>query len=139
EKANLASARKAYAFFNHHDKGLFDLMADDLVDHDQTLPGDVHGKAADAQHVAGFWQMSSNIKGDLPVMFAAGDYVVAIGRMTGTNDGDLPAMGIKKTGKAFKVDFIEVSRWDNGKATELWPFMDGMQLAAQLGLVPPPP
>jgi predicted ester cyclase len=109
-----------------------------VVDHDQTAPADIKGLAAVNEHIQGFWQMSSNVKYTTPVLFAAGDYTVAIGQVAGTNDGDLPAMGIKKTGKSFKVDLIELIRWKDGKAVEQWPFFNGMQLAEQLGLLPAP-
>src|SRR5207249_12070970 len=96
EKANLAAARKAYGLFNKRDKALFALFADDVVERDQTMPADLVGKPATAESLGGLWQMASNGKIDMPVMFAAGDYVVAIGHSTGTNDGNVPAMGIKQ-------------------------------------------
>jgi hypothetical protein len=45
------------------------------------------------------------------------------------------------TKKPFKVDLIEVARWQDGKIKDLWPFINGSQLAGQLGLMPasPPP
>jgi ketosteroid isomerase-like protein len=101
-------------------------------------PADFKGKAAEREHLEGFWKMSSNVKCTTPVLFAAGDYTVAIGKFTGKNDGDVPAMGLKKTGKTFAVDYIEFIRWQDGKAVEMWPFMDGAQLAEQLGLIPAP-
>jgi predicted ester cyclase len=138
EKANLATARKAYALFDRHDKKIGELLASDVVDHDQTVPADVHGHDAVAEHMAGLWAMSSNAKLATPVLFAAGDYTVAIGRITGKNDGDMPAMGLKKTGKAFNLDFVEFIRWKDGKIAEQWPFINSMQMAMQLGLIPPP-
>ena len=138
EKANLAAAKKAYALFNKHDKKLAEVFTADVVDHDQTVPTDVKGVEAEMEHNSAFWKMASNVKCLTPVLFAAGDYTVAIGQIAGTNDGDMPAMGLKKTGKAFKVDFIEVIRWQDGKVVEEWPFFNGMQLAEQLGLLPPP-
>jgi predicted ester cyclase len=137
EKTNLAAAKKAYAQFNHHDKKLTEAFSADVVDHDQTAPADLEGVAAEMEHNAGFWQMSSNVKCTTPVLFAAGDYTVAIGQIVGKNDGELPAMGLKKTGKSFSLDYIEVLRWKDGKVVELWPFWNGMQLAMQLGLMPP--
>jgi len=138
EKANLAAAKKAYQRFNKKDPALFDLFADDVVQSDQILPADNKGKAATVEVVKGFFAMSSNGKLETPVIFAAGDYVVAAGRFTGTNDGDIAPMGVKKTGKKFNLDMVEISKWRDGKVVELWPFFDGMQMAMQLGLVPAP-
>jgi hypothetical protein len=48
-------------------------------------------------------------------------------------------MGIsKKTGKSFKINAIEIAHWEGGKVKEIWPFINGMQMAEQLGLLPPP-
>jgi predicted ester cyclase len=138
EKANLAAAKKAYALFNKHDARLADLFEADLVDHDQGSPTDLKGVAAVMEHIGGFWKMSSNVKCTTPVLFAAGDYTVAIGQFSGKNDGDLPAMGLKKTDRSFKLDFVEFFRWRDGKVVEQWPFWNGLQLATQLGLVPAP-
>jgi predicted ester cyclase len=138
EKANLAAASKAYALFNKHDKALADLFSADVVDHDQTVPADLKGVTAEMEHNVGFWKMASNVKCVPAVHFAAGDYTVAIGQISGKNDGDIPEMGVKKTGKSFKLDFIELIRWKDGKAVEEWPFWNGMQLAEQLGLLAVP-
>ncbi|HXI59607.1 MAG TPA: ester cyclase [Polyangia bacterium] len=137
EKSNLAAAKKAYALFNRHDKKLAETASPDIVDHDQTSPADITGVAAEMDHTAALWQMSSNVKCATPILFAAGDYTVAIGQLVGKNDGDAPAMGLKKTGKSFSLDFIEFVRWKDGKAVELWPFLNSMQLAMELGLMPP--
>jgi hypothetical protein len=59
--------------------------------------------------------------------------------MTGTNDGDMPMMKLKKTGKKIDVAFGEVAQWDNGKLKTIYFFMDGMDMAGQLGLLAPPP
>jgi predicted ester cyclase len=138
EKANLAAAKKAYQRFNKQDKALFDLFADDVIQSDQTMPADIKGKEANVEAVKGFWGMSSKGKLDMPIIYAAGDYVVAVGHYSGTNDGDHPGMGLKKTGKKFNLDTVEITKWRDGKVVELWPFIDGMQLAMQLGLVPTP-
>jgi predicted ester cyclase len=138
EKSNLAAARKAYALFNRHDKKLAETASPDIVDHDQTAPADITGVAAEMDHTVALWQMSSNVRCTTPILFAAGDYTVAIGQLLGKNDGDAPAMGLKKTGKSFGLDYIEFIRWKDGKAVELWPFVNSMQLAMELGLMPPP-
>jgi predicted ester cyclase len=139
EKANLAAARKMYAAFNAHDKAMADLFTDDVVDRNPAVPTDVAGKQAVAAFIAGFWQMSSDVRISTPAMWAAGDYVVTVGSFAGVNDGAMPGMGLPRTGKKFKVDIIEIGRWKDGKLAELWPFFNGAQLAGQLGLMPPPP
>jgi ketosteroid isomerase-like protein len=136
EQKNLAAAKKLYSLFSKGDKAVYHLLADDVKDHNPSLPAPVVGKAAVTEVMEGFRKMSSNLKVSARVAFAAGDYTVAIGEMTGVNDGDLPAFGIKKTGKAFKLDFAEVLKWQDGKVKDVHPFIDGAQLATQLGLMP---
>ncbi len=137
EKKNLAAAKKLYALFNKHDKAMSELAADDVIDANAALPADVKGKEAVVGFVTGFWQMSSDVKVTASKIFAAGDYVASIGTFSGTNDGDLPAMGIKKTGKKFNIPVIEITKWQDGKLKEIWPFYDGADFAMQLGLMPP--
>lgn len=139
EKENLRLAKRFYAGVNGRDKKVLELCAEEIVDYNQTLPRDFAGKAAFAELLSGFWQMSSNIKIDATNMWAAGDYVVVVGAVSGRNDGDMPAFGIKKTGKSFRVDLVEISRWEDGKMKEIWPFYNGVQMAEQLGVMPPKP
>ncbi|HET6279659.1 MAG TPA: ester cyclase [Polyangia bacterium] len=139
EQENLAALKKGYAGFNKHDGSMFAMFADDIVDHDYAAPADRQGKPAVVGFLEGVQKMSSNVKVKPTSVFAAGDYTVAIGELAGTNDGDMPAMGIaKKTGKSFKMNFIEIARWEGGKLKEIWPFVNGMQMGEQLGLMPPP-
>jgi predicted ester cyclase len=70
EKANLAAARKLYAAFNTRDKGMSEMVTDDVVDRNQSMPKDVVGKAAVTQFISGFWQMSSDVKVAMPAMWA---------------------------------------------------------------------
>lgn len=139
EKQNLAALKKGYTAFNARNAS-GDVFADDVVDHDQAAPGDLVGKAAVVQFVEGLQKMSSNIAIKAQSSFAAGDYTVSINVCSGTNDGEMPVLGITKaTKKPFKVDLIEVSRWQDGKIKDFWPFINGSQLAVQLGLMPAPP
>jgi predicted ester cyclase len=139
EKQNLASAKKMYGHFNARDKRMMDVLADNVIDANPAVPADVVGKDAVAGFINGFWGMSSNVRFETSQQFAAGDYVVTVASFGGVNDGDHPGMGLKKTGKRFKTAIIEITKWQDGKVVQLWPFFDGADLARQLGLVPPPP
>jgi predicted ester cyclase len=138
EKRNLAAAKAMYAAFDRRDPNMSALFTDDVVDHNPSVPADISGRQPVAQLIAGFWQMSSNVKLRTETAWAAGDYVVTIGKFSGVNDGDMPAMGLHRTGKKFAVDIVEITRWKDGKLAELWPFFNGVQLATQLGLMPAP-
>lgn len=139
EQQNLAALKKWYAGFNAR-KPSFAVLSDDVIDHDQAAPADLVGKPSVSGFIEGLQKMSSNIKMKSTSTYAAGDYTVAINECTGTNDGEMPAFGLTKpTGKKFKLDIIEVLRWEGGKIKEVWPFIDGVQMATQLGLIPPAP
>lgn len=56
---------------------------------------------------------------------------------TGTHQG--PFMGIAPTGKQFKVNGVDIFRFnDEGKVAAHWGVFDTFGMLAQLGIVPPP-
>ena len=57
EKANLAAADKLYAAFDAQDKGMAEIVTDDVVDRNQSAATDVVGKRWSAEFISGFWQM----------------------------------------------------------------------------------
>ena len=70
--------------------------------------------------------------------WGAGAWSVLHGRLTGTNDGSMPALGLEASGKKIDVAFIELIRWQDGKAVQAMPFMNSMEMAMQLGLLAQP-
>ena len=139
EKRNLDMANKVTDAFNKHDvKALGDLFADDLVWAENGIPKDWNKKEAIASH-ASLFKGFSDIKLTQANQWAAGDYVVFEGTFAGTNDGNLPDMGIKKTGKAMSLGFLQLYKFNkDGKLTRSWGFWNSAAFAMQLGLVPPP-
>lgn len=138
ETKNVANHKKAYELFSKHDKGILDLIADDIAVIEYGQPADVKGKKAFSAFIDSNWKGFSDSKLIPDEVWGAGDYTFALLHMTGTNDGDVPEMKLKKTGKAIDVRVGEIVKWQNGKAVEAYPFMDNMDFAVQLGLVPPP-
>lgn len=137
EKANLA-AYKAISIdaFNKHDlKALMAGYAPNVKVVDHSMPADMDVKGANKM-MQEFFKGFPDIKSDLGVSFAAGDYVVGVQKATGTNKGDLPSMKIKKTGKPVTMDVAEIVKLDKGKAVEHHIFMNSMVMAQQLGLIP---
>jgi len=104
------------------------------VIHDMAMPADQSAK----ESLAGmqeFFKAFPDAKLSPESLWAAGSYVVAAGRLTATNKGPAPAMGIKRpTGKALSIQYLDVTRWENGKLQEEWMFYDGAAFARQLGL-----
>ena len=71
-------------------------------------------------------------------MLSSGDKVVARATVTGTNHG--PFMGMPPTGKAIRVQLIDIIRFDDdGLAREHWGVFDAMKMMQQLGVVPAGP
>lgn len=138
ERNNVATWNKSVADWNAHsvDK-LTAYYADDATFHDAGA-GDVSGKKAIGEAMNGYWKAFSDLKGSYSSVWGAGDWIVAIGEASGTNDGDLPALGVKKTGKKVTLKTVEFARFEGGKVKDHWIFYNGMAMAMQLGLVPPP-
>jgi predicted ester cyclase len=134
EAANVAAMQAMMAASNAHDiKAMTAGMADGYKMIEIGRPADMDAKAA----LASTKEMLSafpDVKFTNLNVWAAGDYVVATGNFEGTNTGDIKSMGVKKTGKAVKSQFLEICRFENGKIKEDWLFYNGAAFAAQLGL-----
>jgi predicted ester cyclase len=139
EKANLALVAHSFELFNQHDaKGLVGIMTDDVVFSDSAAPADVSGKKAVQKSFDDLFKGFHDVKLSVDKSWAAGKYVVSEGSFSGTNDGNMPSMKLKKTGKHVNVRFVEIDEVSGGKLTHQRIFDNGMALAMQLGLVPPP-
>lgn len=139
EMANLELIRKMKtAFSGGNLKELVALYADDAVLSDQAMKADFTGKQEIEKMYSDMRGGFSDAKVDVPSMFAAGDYVVALGKFTGTNDGDLVNMNAKKTGKKVEVSYADVIQVKDGKIAKVWRFRNGMDMARQLGMMPAP-
>jgi predicted ester cyclase len=137
EQKNIGLVKSSYALFNKRDKGFADTIADDIVESTNADPADLVGKKALEEHNKMLLGAFSDMHIDVDNVWAAGDYTIAVEHARGTHDGDLGP--VKKTGKSVDVTIVEVIKWKDGKAVATWPFMNGLELATQLGLVPPPP
>jgi steroid delta-isomerase-like uncharacterized protein len=137
EQANLAVVKRGIEAFNARKLG--DLMAgyaDDIVEMDQAAGADSKGKPAIEQGVQRLWKAFSSGKLEVPVLWAAGDYVVAEGTLTGTHDG--PLGKLPKSGKPVAMSYAEIFKLKDGKVVELWRFRNDLALMQQLGAGGPP-
>ncbi len=140
EMANLEAVRKVQAAFSTHNmQDLVSMYADDAVVSDQAMKADFTGKPEIEKMYSDMVGGFSDAKVEVPSMYAAGDYVVALGRFTGTNDGDLVNLNTKKTGKKVAVSYVDVIQLRDGKIAKVWRFRDGMDMARQLGRMPAQP
>ena len=136
ELGNLDLLRKQMAAYNSHDaRGVDAYNAPDLVIHDMAMPADQSAQEGLAG-MQDFFRAFPDVKLAPESLWAAGSYAIAAGRLTGTNKGPMPAMGVKRpTGKTVSIQYLDVTRWENGKLEEEWMFYDGPTFARQLGLV----
>lgn len=137
EMANVEVVRKAKSAFNAHSVNeIVGFYTDDAVLSDQAMGEDLKGKSEIAKLNQDLLAAFSDAKIEEQAMFAAGDYVIALGKFTGTNDADMPAMGLKKSGKKVQVSYADVIQMRAGKIAHVWRFRNGMAVAKQMGMMP---
>lgn len=120
---------------NKGDMSVLDqLLHPNYVNHDMPAP---------APGVAGFKAIIAMFKSAFPDMhvivedtIADGNEVATRGYFTGTHKGEF--MGIKPTGKSFKVSYTDLWKVENDKFKENWVQMDMVGLMQQLGVMPEP-
>lgn len=138
EQTNLAAVgRYAEQFAKEDIKGIGSLLADDVVESDQSSAKDVKGKKAVIAGSKLFFAAMGHISYDCPVAWAAGAYVVTQCNFKAVHDGNLGRS--KKTNKPVSLTIAEVHELEGGKVSQAWRFFDSTALANQLGPVPNAP
>lgn len=112
-----------------------EFFSDDFVEH-EGFPGlPTEGPEAPK---AGFAMLRAAFP-DLQVtpddMIGEGDKVAARATISGTHKGEF--MGIPPTNKSFKIEFLDIIEFHDGKATEHWGLTDQGAMMEQLGIAPP--
>jgi predicted ester cyclase len=136
ETTNRDAYNAGVAAVNKHDAAAFSATVDDkVVESDLADTADTTGKAQLEQNLTAFLGAFSDAKVETSEVFAAGDYVVAIGTFAGTFD---KAMGpIKPTNKKVTTAFAEVAQFTDGKLSRMWRFRNSLDMLTQLGMIPP--
>jgi predicted ester cyclase len=125
ERKNAEAVRASYELFNRRDPGYGAYLADDVVESTNSDPVDVVGKAALMEYNQGLIAAFPDLRVVIDDVLAAGEYVAWSGRVRGTSaDG----------GKPIDVAIIELTRWRAGTIVRSWPFLNGMEMAAQLAV-----
>jgi predicted ester cyclase len=137
EHKNAAALKQIYDLLNKRDlKAFYAMIADDVVESFNNSPKDTVGKKALDEENKGILAAFSDMRVDVEAVWAAADYTIEVAHLRGTNDGDFGP--IKKTDKKIDWTAIEINQWKDGKVQNSWPFVNGMDLATQLGLAPAP-
>jgi ketosteroid isomerase-like protein len=126
--------------FNAHDlPGFAEVLADDVV---FRAPGGIRGdgKTACVAFFGSWFGAFSDARVDVHDLHIAEDVAVEEGTFSGTHDGVLqsPSGAIPPTGRAVRIDYLQVLRFRNGKHSSFNLIFDRLQMLEQLGLVAAP-
>ena len=127
---NKAVLQKIYDAYNTNEAGALEgFIAADAVTHD--LPVNIRPGVAGLQDLSVLLSRAfPDFKIHVQDMIAEGDRVAARILFTGTHQGEF--LGIPATGKSVAYTGIQYVTFRDGKAKELWSFMDHERLKAQL-------
>jgi steroid delta-isomerase-like uncharacterized protein len=115
---------------------LDELVTDDVVDHEEALPGQPEGKEGVVFFVNALRSAFSDIKATVDQSLESGDLACARTTLTGKHTGEW--MGVPASDKSFEIEAIDIIRIEDGKCAEHWGVTDNMSLMVQLGAIPEP-
>lgn len=131
EQKNLAAFETVGKAFETGDvSGIDSTVADDFIDH--TDKGDVKGKDSLKSMITHMHTSFPDMKTTTKNTAASGDYVYGWMSYSGTSDG---SMGMPKG--PYDMTAIELVKFNNGKATEHWSFMQPADMMKMMGPQPP--
>jgi steroid delta-isomerase-like uncharacterized protein len=113
-----------------------ELVTDDVVDHEQGMPGQPEGKDGVIFFVNAMRSAFSDIKATIGPSVESGDMASARVTITGKHTGEF--MGVPASDKSFEIEGIDMIRIEDGKCAEHWGVTDNMALMQQIGAVPAP-
>ncbi len=108
-------------------------MAEDYVGHDPDVPGEVQGREAFRELIAGRQRAMSDIDHTIEDLFGEGNRVIVRGRVSARHTGEM--MGTPATDRAISVDETIIYRLAKGKIAETWAAVDRLGLLEQIGAV----
>jgi steroid delta-isomerase-like uncharacterized protein len=112
------------------------LLTDDTVMDDMTQPTSSKGKDEAKKWLKLMSTAFPDMKASATNTWAAEDFVVGEATLTGTQKGALP--GIPATKKSVTLHVVDVLQMKDGKAQHGWVYGDGLEMAAQLGVLKAP-
>jgi ketosteroid isomerase-like protein len=126
--------------FNAHDlAGFAEVLADDVV---FKAPGGMHGKgkAACVEFYGGWIEAFPDVHVAVTGLHIIDDVAIEEGTFTGTQEGVLhsPMGDVPPTGRAVRLDYIQVLRFRDGTHVSFNLIFDRLVMLEQLGLAPAP-
>jgi steroid delta-isomerase-like uncharacterized protein len=113
-----------------------ELVTDDVVDHEEGMPGQPEGKEGVRFFVNAMRGAFSDLKATCDVTLDSGDLACARVTITGKHTGEF--MGVPASDKSVEIESIDIIRIEDGKCAEHWGVTDIMGLMQQLGAIPEP-
>jgi steroid delta-isomerase-like uncharacterized protein len=113
-----------------------DLVTDDVVDHEEGMPGQPEGKDGVRFFVNTMREAFSDLEATTDVSLDSGDLACARVTITGKHTGEF--MGVPASDKPIEVEGIDIIRIADGKCAEHWGVTDLMSLMQQIGAIPEP-
>jgi steroid delta-isomerase-like uncharacterized protein len=115
---------------------LDDFVTDDVVDHEQGMPGQPEGKEGVAFFVNAMRDAFSDLEATCDVTLESGDLACARVTITGKHTGEFA--GVPATDKRVQIESVDIIRLDGDKCAEHWGVTDMMGLMQQIGAIPEP-
>ena len=115
---------------------LDEMVTDDVVDHQEGMPGQPEGKEGVIFFVNAMRGAFSDIKATVGPSVENGDMASALVTVTCKHTGEF--MGVPATDKSVEIEGIDIIRVEDGKCAEHWGVTDNMALMMQIGAVPAP-
>ena len=112
-----------------------ELATDDLVDHEQGLPGQPPGREGVKFFINAMREAFPDIQAKaIEPTLVDGDLEAARAVLTGTHQGEL--MGVAATNRSVEFETLDIIRVEGGRVAEHWGVTDVMSLMQQLGALP---
>ncbi len=111
-----------------------ELLAEDIVDHEEGLPGQPPGRDGVRFFINTFRAAFPDIKAEVDVTLAQGDLAAARAIIRGTHQAEF--MGVPPSNKSVEFEGVEIIRVEDGKIVEHWGLTDTMSLMQQIGAIP---
>ena len=113
-----------------------ELVTDDVIEHEQGLPGQPEGKEGVVFFVNTVRAAFSDIKATVGPSLESGDLACAQVTLTGRHTGDW--MGVPASDRPYEIQSIDIIRIEDGKCAEHWGVTDNISLMMQIGAMPEP-
>jgi steroid delta-isomerase-like uncharacterized protein len=112
-----------------------ELTTDDLVDHEEGLPGQPAGREGVKFFVNAMREAFPDITAKtIEPTLTDGNLEAARAVLTGTHRGEL--LGVSATERVVEIESLDIIRVEDGKVAEHWGVTDVMSLMQQLGAIP---